>query len=70
MFADGNADVFEQIGLSGEPWIPQVQVQFGEKPRNPTPILKFYKESLHLKEFRERYQAYWDSTATNSSTGI
>ena len=69
MRADGNADVFEQINLSGEPFIPEIQAQFGEEPKTPAPLLGFYKQYLHLKEFRERYQAYWNSTAKNSQTG-
>jgi len=67
--ADGNTDVFEQIGLSGEPFIPEIRAQFGEKPKTPAPLLEFYKQSLHLKDFRERYQAYWNSTAEKSSSG-
>ncbi|KUJ12171.1 amidase [Mollisia scopiformis] len=68
--ADGNADVFEQINLSGEPFIPEIQAQFGEKPKPPALLLDFYKQYLHLKECREKYQAYWNSTATKSSTGL
>lgn len=69
MHADGNADFFEQVGLSGEPFIPQIRPQMGDKPKPPAPLLEFYKQSIHLKDYRNRYQAYWNSTAEKSSSG-
>lgn len=67
--ADGAADVFERLGLSGEPLIPELQHQFGNAPKPPIPLLDFYNNALRLKDYRERYQEYWSSTANVTETG-
>ncbi|KAI9696521.1 MAG: hypothetical protein M1820_008149 [Bogoriella megaspora] len=67
--ADGGADVFEQLALSGEPLIPELQRGFGNGPEPPLDVLQFYKNTIRLKDFRSRYQAYWSSTAMKTTTG-
>ncbi|OJD30133.1 general amidase [Diplodia corticola] len=69
MDADGGADVFEQLKLSGEPLIPELQPEFGDEPAPPTPLLEFYNNTLRLKKYRERYQSYWESTSPDTDTG-
>jgi amidase len=67
--ADGAADVFHNIDLSGEPLIPELQKGFGTGPTEPTPLLDFYKNSLKLKDYRARYNSYWTSTMEQTGTG-
>jgi amidase len=67
--ADGAADVFHNIGLSGEPLIPELRKGFGTGPTEPTPLLDFYKNSLKLKDYRARYNSYWTSTMEQTGTG-
>ncbi|KAI9660056.1 MAG: hypothetical protein M1821_001408 [Bathelium mastoideum] len=67
--ADGGADIFGQLALSGEPLIPELQRSFGSGPRPPLNVLEFYKNTIRLKEFRARYQEYWSSTSSTNPTG-
>lgn len=70
MDADGRADVFQQLSLSGEPLIPELVPGFGHEPLPPMPLLDFYDQILQLKAFRNEYAAYWASTAEKTRSGI
>ncbi|KAH8590975.1 amidase signature domain-containing protein [Bisporella sp. PMI_857] len=70
MNADGGADVFKNLALSGEPLIPELQAEFGERPEPPMALLDFYNQSLRLKQYRESYEDYWISTAHKTKTGL
>ncbi|KAL8639003.1 MAG: hypothetical protein Q9226_008934, partial [Calogaya cf. arnoldii] len=68
--ADGRADVFQQLSLSGEPLIPELVPEFGHEPLPPMPLLEFCDQVLQLKAFRNEYAAYWASTAEKTKSGI
>ncbi|KAL8847886.1 MAG: hypothetical protein Q9221_007097 [Calogaya cf. arnoldii] len=68
--ADGRADVFQQLSLSGEPLISELVPEFGHEPLAPMPLLNFYDQVLQLKAFRNEYAAYWASTAEKTKSGI
>ena len=68
--ADGNYDIFEQLGLSGEPMIPQLIPDFPYgKPGPVMNAIEVEERVLELKKYRVKYRNYWLSTAHNTSTG-
>ena len=67
--ADGAWDVFECLALSGEPLIPELTKEFGDRPKEPMSLLDYHENVLRLKEYRGRYQSYWNSTAESTTTG-
>ena len=70
MHADGAFDVFQYLNLSGEPLIPELVPELGKSPRPPLPLLDSYDNVLRLKEYRDQYADYWESTAANTRSGI
>ncbi|PVH87638.1 amidase [Cadophora sp. DSE1049] len=67
--ADGLGDVLDNVALSGEPLVPQIAHMFANGRKQPVPLLTFFNSTLHLKNFRARYQAYWSSTVDKTGTG-
>ncbi|KAK4208752.1 amidase signature domain-containing protein [Rhypophila decipiens] len=67
---DGCADVWEVLQLSGEPEVYEIRGLFEpDGPRDPLPLLKYQEIVAHMKDYRNRYQEYWMSTAENSGNG-
>lgn len=62
-------DVLENTALSGEPLVPQIQSLFANDPLHPIALPDYYNNTLHLEDYRARYQRYWNSTAGKSGTG-
>ena len=69
MQADGLHDVLESVALSGEPLVPQIRSLFENGAPQPLNIPQYYNNTLHLHDYRARYQAYWDSIAEKTGTG-
>ncbi|KAK4033688.1 amidase signature domain-containing protein [Parachaetomium inaequale] len=67
---DGCPDAYEAIQLSGEPIVPEIDNVFpGGKLRQPMPLPEYEQVVLHMKDFRNRYNDYWMSSAQNTHTG-
>ncbi|KDB20646.1 hypothetical protein H109_07399 [Trichophyton interdigitale MR816] len=58
---DGGQDVKKQLGLSGEPPIPQIKIIIEGK--EPLPLLEYQDLILQGIEYAEAYADYWNSTA-------
>lgn len=69
MDAGGYNDTFSQLALSGEPPVPELVQGLGDGPRDPTPLLDYFNLTLRLREYRERYEDYWESTASRTEKG-
>ena len=68
--ADGNYDVPEQLALSKEPFIPELEPYFpGGKAREPLNAIEIEKLFQRLEAYREEYGCYWSSTRNNTGTG-
>lgn len=67
--ADGGLDIFERLKLSGEPIIPELQDEYGYKPKPAANVLQFYSHNLELEAFRNKYQEYWLSTSNHNDSG-
>ncbi|EZF92605.1 hypothetical protein H113_06551 [Trichophyton rubrum MR1459] len=61
MSADGGNDIKKQLGLSGEPPIPQIKMLLEDK--EPLPLLEYQDLILQGIEYAEAYADYWNSTA-------
>lgn len=62
-------DVLENIALSGEPLVPQIQPLFEDGAPQPIDVPQYYNNTLHLQDYPARYQAYWASTVESTGTG-
>lgn len=62
--------MIENIGLSGEPLVPEIQHLFVNGIPDPLPLPEYFNKTLHLQDFRARYQEYWSSTAEKTGNGI
>ncbi|CAG8249637.1 unnamed protein product [Penicillium salamii] len=61
---DGCVDVWDDVQLSGEPFVPQIQNLFpGGNPRPPISLLEFDWVVRCMKEYRKKHLEYWMSTA-------
>ena len=67
--ADGAWDVSRNLSLSGEPLIDQLTSEFDRVPNRPMSLLAYHEHVLELKDYRARYQAYWNSTSSKTSSG-
>jgi len=68
--ADGNSDVFTRLSLSGEPMIPQL-VPYAPtgKPQPPKTAIEVAQSVQTMLRYRARHLAYWQSTASQTTTG-
>lgn len=67
---DGTPDVWEALQLSGEPPVPQIQHLFDNgKLKEPMNLVEYEQVVLHMKDYRHRYQEYWESTVELTDTG-
>ncbi|KAI5918223.1 amidase signature domain-containing protein [Camillea tinctor] len=68
--SDGCHTFFENMGLSGEPLIPELVSGFPDggplRALDPAELADAVRE---MHEYREAYAAYWDSTRSRTSTG-
>ncbi|CAG8918953.1 unnamed protein product [Penicillium salamii] len=61
---DGCIDVYEDVQISGEPFVPQIQNLFPRgKPKSPISLPEFERTVRQMKNYRENYLEYWMSTA-------
>ncbi|KAM7205455.1 Amidase signature domain containing protein [Naviculisporaceae sp. PSN 640] len=67
---DGCADVWEALQLSGEPQVFEINGLFEvDGPREPLSLLKYQNTVAHMRDYRNRYQEYWMSTADKTGNG-
>ncbi|KAJ8059060.1 hypothetical protein OCU04_012037 [Sclerotinia nivalis] len=61
MNADGSHHIQQQLELSGEPLINDLQDFYTLK--TPMPLLEYQDRALQLRDYRQAYSDYWNSTA-------
>ncbi|TGO57200.1 hypothetical protein BCON_0068g00310 [Botryotinia convoluta] len=61
MNADGSHHIQKQLALSGEPLINDLQGFYKLKP--PMSLLEYQDRALQLRDYRQAYSDYWNSTA-------
>ncbi|GAB1317295.1 amidase [Madurella fahalii] len=67
---DGCPDAYNAIKMSGEPFVPEIDNVFPDgKLRPPIPLPEYEKAVIHMREYRDRYNDYWMSSATKTHTG-
>ncbi|KAK5449840.1 hypothetical protein LTS15_008412 [Exophiala xenobiotica] len=67
---DGCPDVYDAINLSQEPIVPEIAHLFpGGKLRPPMPLPEYEQVVLHMKDFRQRWHEYWNSSAKKTKSG-
>ncbi|KAK4644536.1 hypothetical protein QC761_0053770 [Podospora bellae-mahoneyi] len=68
--SDGCPDVWEAIQQSGEPIFPEIVNVFpGGKRRPPIPLPEYEQVVLKMKDYRWKYNDYWQSSAGKTSSG-
>ncbi|KAK3317124.1 amidase signature domain-containing protein [Cercophora scortea] len=68
---DGCPDVWKALQLSGEPEVPEIEGLFEPHgPRAPMSLPEYQDVVIHMRDFRNRYQDYWMSTATRTGNGL
>ncbi|KAK3682999.1 amidase signature domain-containing protein [Podospora appendiculata] len=68
---DGCPDVWRALQLSGEPEVPEIEGLFEPHgPREPMSLPEYHDVVIHMRDYRNRYQDYWMSTATRSDSGL
>ncbi|APA08949.1 hypothetical protein sscle_04g037190 [Sclerotinia sclerotiorum 1980 UF-70] len=61
MNADGSQHIQQQLALSGEPLINDLQDFYTLK--SPMSLLEYQDRALQLRDYRQAYSDYWNSTA-------
>ncbi|TGO37100.1 hypothetical protein BHYA_0106g00330 [Botrytis hyacinthi] len=61
MNADGSHHIHKQLALSGEPLINDLQNFYALKP--PMSLLEYQDRAIQLRNYRQAYSDYWNSTA-------
>ncbi|QSZ32369.1 hypothetical protein DSL72_001943 [Monilinia vaccinii-corymbosi] len=64
MNADGSHDIQKQLALSGEPLIDDLQSFYQLKA--PMSLLAYQDLALQLRDYRQAYADYWNSTADDA----
>ncbi|KAK6085993.1 hypothetical protein SCUP515_00354 [Seiridium cupressi] len=64
---DGGEDVLKDFKLSGEPWVPQVDVVAKSQPQATASDIAAVNRQL--REKRKEYLDYWNSTKSATGTG-
>ncbi|KAI1138637.1 amidase [Hypoxylon sp. FL0543] len=68
---DGCQDVWENLKLSGEPPVPEISHIFPNgRPRPPISLLDYESSCIDMKEYRQSYDAYWNSTAEDTDNRL
>lgn len=60
MYADGHHDIQKQLALSGEPLLDDLKEAY--KLKAPISLLEYQDLALQIRDYREAYADYWDST--------
>ncbi|KAF5581774.1 amidase [Fusarium pseudoanthophilum] len=70
MNANGGYDIFENLALSGEPIIPELEEDYPDgAPDAPLSAIRVEKEVQKLMKYKLEYHHYWKSTAKVTCTG-
>lgn len=69
MYADGGANIWEQLRLSGEPPIDELADQLGSGPTKAMGLVEYQELGLRKIEYRQSYSEYWNSTINQTATG-
>jgi amidase len=64
---DGGKDAREKIGLSGEPFVPQVAFYGQETPQYAAS--EIFENNVIQRTLQEEYMDYWNSTAALTKDG-
>ncbi|ETN44270.1 uncharacterized protein HMPREF1541_10450 [Cyphellophora europaea CBS 101466] len=66
---DGGQDIHHNLGISGEPIVPQLEMAFGSTPGTQKNASEIAAINVKLREYRTRYFDYWNSTSNLSPSG-
>ncbi|KAK3349053.1 amidase signature domain-containing protein [Lasiosphaeria hispida] len=67
---DGCPDVWSALQLSGEPEVYEIEGLFEPGgPRKPMSLTEYQDVVLQMRDYRNRYQEYWMSTASVTKSG-
>ncbi|KAI1204111.1 amidase [Annulohypoxylon truncatum] len=67
---DGCIDVWENLELSGEPPVPEIEHLFPRKKPSPSMSLRDHEMfCIRMKRYRELYMNYWNSTVAETDNG-
>jgi amidase len=66
--ADGAHDIHTQLGLSGEPLIPDLEGPFTLK--DPISLLEYQDLTVKGLEYESEYSDYWNSTAEEDGKSL
>ncbi|KAL9625230.1 MAG: hypothetical protein Q9160_000632 [Pyrenula sp. 1 TL-2023] len=69
MASDGRANIWEQLNLSGEPPVKELEKELGNGPKSPMTLLEYQALGLEREKYRQSYREYWNSTITMTGTG-
>ncbi|KAF4447181.1 general amidase [Fusarium austroafricanum] len=70
MNANGGYDIFENLALSGEPLIPELEEDYpNDEPDSPLSAILVEKQVQQLIKYKLEYHHYWKSTANVTCTG-
>lgn len=69
MASDGGANIWEQLYLSGEPPIRELEEELGNGPKSPMTLLEYQALGQKRENYRQSYREYWNSTITTTGTG-
>lgn len=66
----GCLDAYKAIQSSGEPMVPEIDNVFpGGKLLDPIPLPDYEEAVLYMKDFRNRYNDHWESSAEDTHNG-
>lgn len=68
MNADGSHDIQKQLSLSGEPLIDDLQGFYTLK--SPMSLLEYQARALQLRNYRQEYSDYWNSTGDKDGNTV
>lgn len=66
--ADGGYDIHQQLDLSGEPLIPDLQATF--KLTGPLPVPVYQRLTVEGRDYEASYSDYWNSTSDSDGTWV
>ncbi|RSL96388.1 hypothetical protein CEP52_011517 [Fusarium oligoseptatum] len=68
--ANGGYEIFENLALSREPLVPELEEDYPDgKPNPPFSSIRVEKEAQRLHKYKLEYHHYWMSTANKTRTG-
>jgi amidase len=66
---DGGEDVVDSFALSGEPMAPQLAGMYSSEKKNQFTGAQIAANNVEQREIKKAYLEYWNSTASETSTG-